>query len=214
MKKAVVFDLGGTLMEFKGMPPDWSRFYNTGFAGINQKYKLGLTNTEIQRSADIMASYNPRVTQRDIEIAPFVIFKESISDWANTPNVNDIIECFFDSLNLEVIIYDYALTLIENLRSDGYRIACLTDLPNGMPDYIFKEPIKELISKLDLYVSSENCGTRKPNPNGLIKIAEYFGIKTEEILFIGDEEKDKETAANAGCKFMFINELLTAKNAK
>ena len=27
----VVFDLGGTLMEFKGMPPVWTDYYKNGF---------------------------------------------------------------------------------------------------------------------------------------------------------------------------------------
>lgn len=39
-------------------------------------------------------------------------------------------------------------------------------------------------------------------------IADYFNADVKDILFIGDEEKDKRAAQNAGCEFMFIKEFL------
>lgn len=30
--KVIVFDLGGTLMEYEGMPLNWSNYYEQGFA--------------------------------------------------------------------------------------------------------------------------------------------------------------------------------------
>lgn len=98
--------------------------------------------------------------------------------------------------------------MINDFKSKGYKVACLTDLPNGMPDYVFKKPIQDLINELDLYVSSQSCGYRKPNKFGLEFIAEHFDINVKDLLFIGDEEKDKQAAQNAECKFKFIGELL------
>lgn len=44
--------------------------------------------------------------------------------------------------------------------------------------------------------------------NGIEYIAEQFGIDVSEVLFIGDEKKDEETARNAGCRFEYIDEYL------
>lgn len=208
MVKIIAFDLGGTLMEFKGMPPVWIDYYKVGFDSVNAKYNLGLTESDIDRSVQIMKSYNPRINYREKEIAPYDIFKEATADWNKELDINSIIESFFAGINLDTVIYDYSFELLEKYKSDGYNIACLTDLPSGMPDYIFRKPLAKLIDKLDLYVSSQSCGYRKPNKFGLEYIADYFNADIKDIMFIGDEEKDKQAAQNAGCKFMFIEELL------
>lgn len=208
INKVIVFDLGGTLMEFSNMPPVWKDYYEIGFSNVNKKYNLGLSNDEIYKSSEIMKSYNPRVNYRETEIAPEIIFTDATSFWNSDIDINTIIKAFFDGINLDTIIYNYSFDLIEKYRNNGYKIACLTDLPNGMPDYLFKNPLKALIDKLDLYVSSQSCGYRKPNKFGLEYIADYFNSDIKNLLFIGDEEKDRHAAINAGCKFKFIGDIL------
>lgn len=36
MTKVFVFDLGGTLMEYKGMPASWIDYYEQGFKELNE----------------------------------------------------------------------------------------------------------------------------------------------------------------------------------
>ena len=43
MSKAIVFDLGGTLMEYVGMPLNWSDYYICGFEKLNEIMKLNLS---------------------------------------------------------------------------------------------------------------------------------------------------------------------------
>lgn len=204
--KIVVFDLGGTLMEFKNMPPVWIDYYKIGFENVSKEYGLDLSDDDIAKSVEIMKAYNPRINYREKEISPYDIFKDAVSDWNTDLDIKSIIESFFDGISLDTDIYDYTFGLLDNYKSTGYSIACLTDLPNGMPDYIFKKPLEKLIDKLDLYVSSQSCGFRKPNKFGLQYIADYFGVNIKDLLFIGDEEKDRLTAQNAHCSFMFIND--------
>jgi putative hydrolase of the HAD superfamily len=204
----VVFDLGGTLMEFRGMPPVWIDYYKTGFENVNKALELNLTEEKINQSVEIMKSYNPRVNYREIEIAPTEIFINAISEWTVNIDVNNVINCFFEGVNSNAIIYDYAFDMINDFKSNGYKVACLTDLPNGMPDDVFKKPIQNLIDEFDLYVSSQSCGYRKPNKFGLEHIAKHFDVDVKDLLFIGDEEKDKQVANNAGCEFKFIGYLL------
>ena len=207
MNRVVVFDLGGTLMEFNDMPPVWNDYYKTGFEHINVKLNLGLSIEDINKSVEIMKSYNPRVNYREVEITPYEIFFCSTKHWHKHLNMKKAIDCFFDGLNLNIVIYDYAFGMIDDYRRKGYFVACLTDLPSGMPDYIFKKHLQDVIDKLDLYVSSQSCGYRKPNKYGLQYIADYFDVNVENLLFIGDEEKDKHAADNAKCKFSFIGEI-------
>ena len=90
------------------------------------------------------------------------------------------------------------------MKEKGYIIATLTDLPNAMPDEIFKKDISELLSYFDYYVSSCVAGYRKPNCKGLQMISDKYGVPVTELVFVGDEEKDRKTACNANCKFVHI----------
>ena len=212
MYKAIVFDLGGTLMEYVGMPLNWSEYYICGFEKVNEIVRLNLSENDLRESVNKLKSYNPRTSKREYEIKPENIFNDVIANWGETPDINKVIEIFFEGLSLKANIYEYSIELLKKCRNSGFKTACLTDLPNGMPDYIFKPAIERLLPYFDLYVSSQICGARKPNKGGICYIADVFEIREAEILFVGDEEKDFLTARNAGCDFVYIGDFL--KNEK
>ena len=167
MSKSIVFDLGGTLMEFVGMPLNWSDYYIGGFEKLNEILKLNLSENGIQESANKLKAYNPRTSKREYEIKPEVIFTDIMTNWGEKPDTNKVIELFFESLSLKANIYEYSIELLQKCRDLGFKTACLTDLPNGMPDCIFKPAIEEILPYFDLYVSSQICGVRKPNQGGI-----------------------------------------------
>ena len=206
--KVIVFDLGGTLMEFSGMPLNWSEYYFQGFRNVSENNDLSLSDDEIARSSEILKSFNPRYTGRENEIAPEVLFEQAVSHWQKKADVETIIGDFFSGLELHPLVFEYAYKAIDAAKQNGCRTAVLTDLPNGMPDELFKKTIPDLLSQLDLYVSSQSCGYRKPNAKGISYISEYFGVGNSDLLFVGDEEKDHITALNAGCDYIFIEDYL------
>lgn len=104
MTKAIVFDLGGTLMEYAGMPLNWSDYYICGFKNLNEILKLNLSEHDLQESADKLKSYNPRISKREYEIRPEIIFNDIISNWREKPDTNKVIEIFFEGLSLKAII--------------------------------------------------------------------------------------------------------------
>ena len=91
------------------------------------------------------------------------------------------------------------------MRDRGIKIATLTDVATGMPDELHKSYFPELMPFFDLYVSSTSCRYRKPNIKGLCDIAVYFGIKPDEMIFIGDERKDVLVANDFGCTSVYID---------
>ena len=204
--KAMVFDLGGTLMEYEGMPLNWSDYYYQGFKKINEHFGLELSDVDIEKSSEILKSYNPRNNYREYEIMPGVLFDEAMSGWSNIPDIREAIEVFFSGIGLKAKVFDYSKKLIEVCKKHGAKVACLTDLPSGMPDNLFRDAVPDIIKMFDLYVSSQTCGYRKPNRAGLEYIAKNFGLNVKDILFVGDEDKDRQTAENAGCDFMHIDE--------
>lgn len=203
--KCIIFDMGGTLMQYEGMPFTWDSFYYLGFKKIAKSLSQNISNNDIQQSVNIMKSYNPRYNYRENELSPEYIFSQCLRHWSKTSiNYNDVIQSFFEGLKLSPIIYPDSIASLQNLKKN-FLIASLTDLPTAMPDSLFRKDIASLIEHLDLYVSSQTCGYRKPNKAGIFYIANHFNIPINEILFVGDEPKDFLTAKNAGCKFLLLD---------
>lgn len=203
--KVIVFDIGGTLMEYQGMPLSWLDYYKTAFEFACSELGLSITNDAINKSYEVLKIYNPRINPREHDVSPEVIFSEATAHWQGNFVVSDVIDRFFASMNLTAHIYSETLNFLDKLKSEDYKIVALTDVAIGMPDELHKSYFTELIPYFDMYVSSISCGYRKPNPKGLQDIAEYFGVNADEMIMIGDEEKDIKTAKRFGCMSVLID---------
>ena len=206
--KAVVFDMGGTLMEYEGMPMNWSGYYRQGFERVAQINGLDLSDEAFEKACEVMRSFNPRFSGKTVEIEPETIFSKSMESWEEHLNLEKAISAFFSGLDLKPRIYGYTPTLLAKCKELNMKVACLTDLPTGMPDSLFQSVITDIIKDMDLYVSSSVCGFRKPCKETLQYASAHLHIELDEILFVGDEEKDLRTAENAVCDFMYIDNFL------
>lgn len=203
--KAVVFDIGGTLMEYKNMPNVWIDYYKTGFEFVREKLGLNISDSDIEKSVEVLKSYNPRVNYRENDIAPEIIFADSCAHWKCRYDLAEVIDVFYRSMGLTPYIYPETIPVLEKLKADGVIIATLTDVATGMPDELHKSYFPELMPYFDMYVSSQSCGYRKPNPKGLNDISERFGISPGEMIFIGDEQKDITVTKRFGCRSVLID---------
>lgn len=203
--KVVVFDLGGTLMQYVGMPHSWVQFYRQGFDTICEKFGCSVTETEVERSIQCLSELNPRVKYREEEYLPEEMFAKALAHWQSELPVEECVQVFWDGLKLKAELYPDTISVLCNLKEKGYKIAALTDLPSGFPDKRFIEDIAELLPHFDCYISSAIAGVRKPNEGGLRMIAERFGVALSELVLVGDEEKDFRTAERAGCRFVRID---------
>ncbi|MBO7637747.1 MAG: HAD family hydrolase [Treponema sp.] len=203
--KVAVFDLGGTLMEYKGMHLSWISCYKGAFDYVNDKLSLKLTETQIEKSIKILSDYNPRVRPREKEIAPEVIFADVTAEWNSEIPVTKIIDAFFESFHLEPLIYEDSIPTLQKLKDMGFKTAALTDVATGMPDKLHKYFVAPLLPYFDLYVSSLSCGYKKPNVKGLKDIADYFKVTPKEMIMTGDDLRDIQAAKNFGCQSVLID---------
>lgn len=203
--KAIVFDIGRTLMEYRNMPNVWTEFYQSSFEYVRKELALNISEADIERSIEILRSYNPKINYREIDYSPETIFGEATAHWNCDYPLDKVINSFYSSLKLTAYIYEETIPVLKKLKSQGHIIAVLTDVATGMPDELHKSYFTELLPYFDMYVSSVSCGYRKPNPKGLNDIAERFGIFPDEMIYIGDEEKDINAAKRFGCRSVLID---------
>lgn len=200
-----VFDIGGTLMEYRNMPNVWLEYYQKAFEHVRKTLCPWLSDEDIAVSLDILRSYNPKVKYREVDYTPEKIFSDVTKHWKTEFELSKVIDAFFSSMKLTPYIYPETVSVLQKLKVGGHIIATLTDVATGMPDELHKSYFTELLPYFDLYVSSVSCGYRKPNPKGLRDIAEHFGAAADDMIFIGDEEKDIMTAKRFGCRSVLID---------
>lgn len=200
-----VFDCGGTLMEYAGMPAAWSALYPQGFRAVADALCTACTADDLAEAAARLTAFNPRITGREIEYPPAEMFAACLSHWPSPVDPQAAAEIFFRGLRLSPVLYPDSIPALHRLQMHGHKTAVLTNLPSGMPDALFRADIAPLLPYIDLYVSSGTCGFRKPNPAGLRQIAAHFSAAMEALVFIGDEDKDAATASRAGCSFLRID---------
>lgn len=203
--KIIVFDIGGTLMEYRNMPNVWLEFYGAALSHVREKFALPLSDDDMERTLAVLRGYNPRVKYRERDYSPEHIFGEATSHWQCDFSLSEVISAFFETMKLTPLIYDDTIPVLARLHSDGWTVCTLTDVATGMPDELHKSYFAELFPYFDFYVSSLSCGWRKPNIGGLKLIEEKFGEPMSSFVFVGDEEKDVKVAKNAHCTSVLID---------
>ncbi|MFB6183779.1 MAG: HAD family hydrolase [Haloarculaceae archaeon] len=70
---------------------------------------------------------------------------------------------------------------------------------------------------LDGYVGAvvgrDSVGTTKPDPEPLLATLSKLGVDSREVLFVGDSERDAETADRAGVDFEYAGQWLDRRRA-
>lgn len=201
----IVFDIGGTLMEYTNMPNVWIEYYDSAFRHVREKLGLPLTDSQLAESIEVLRQYNPRVKYRVRDYSPEQIFGDAAAKWDFPYSLSEVINAFFEDMKLTPLIYPETIPTLQKLRDGGWKITTLTDVATGMPDKLHKSYFPELMPYFDLYVSSQSCGWRKPDPHGVEYIAEHFGEDARKFIFVGDEQKDIQTAQNVGCRSVLID---------
>ena len=203
--KYLVFDFGGTLAEYKGLPPCWVDSYPDAFEHLGKLLECNFSEEQIKTAIEILQENNARINPRTHEIPAEIIFEK----------VNQVLEInkpaaqtaglFYSYFQKKLFVYEETKAVLNGFREKGIKIAVLSDLPTAMPHESFLEDLSKLEVQFDSVQSSQSVGFRKPEVKGLELIARDFNCSLNELWFIGDEKKDIETIKKAGGKAVLIN---------
>ena len=94
MEKVVVFDLGGTLMRYEGMPHSWIAYYQGAFEAVRDRYGLSLSEEDILHSVEVLREYNPRYKPRELEYPAEFLFSEATSRWNISIPLSEVADAF------------------------------------------------------------------------------------------------------------------------
>lgn len=96
-------------------------------------------------------------------------------------------------------LYDCTEEILSKLKEARYNIGIVTTkLRYRIEDILRKFKSEHLV---DCVVGAGDVKIEKPNPEGLLRITEFFHLAKDEVLYVGDSLVDAKTAANAGVDF-------------
>ncbi|MHA1461175.1 MAG: HAD family hydrolase [Promethearchaeota archaeon] len=185
-KKVIVLDLDGTIVR---LVADWyslrkaltARFTEKNREDINSK-SMSAILSRIAESGDeeeLQQNFN-LIRQYELEnITSNEPIKETIYFVNNR-------ELFGVSHNVKLAVFSLNTrsTILKSLEMAG------------------------ILDKFEFFVGREDVRKWKPEPDGLLKILDYFKVDAKEMIFFGDSEIDILAGANAGVESHFIDTLI------
>ena len=100
------------------------------------------------------------------------------------------------------VVYPGVLQGLQQLRSAGKRLACLTNKPTAFAQVLLRA--KGLEGFFDVVYGGDAFERRKPDPLPLLKACEVLGSQPQRTLMIGDSSNDAQAARAAGCPVWLV----------
>jgi len=193
MKSAVLFDLGGTLVQYYGrseIPEVLSEAITAVRDCLSQSGLLRVSEEEMWKRAaaeDYEASdYCVRpAAQRLMRI--FQLDEHTCS----AALLAAMCRSFVGPMFRRARRYDDAIPVLQQLRSDGCKVAIVSNTAWGSPADLWREEVVRhgLDGLVDVTVFCSDVGWRKPAPQIFAYTLEKLGVGSEECIFIGDDPR-------------------------
>jgi HAD superfamily hydrolase (TIGR01549 family) len=191
-KKIIVLDLDGTIVD---LAADWHNLKQI----LSDRYtKIYGETCEFKHISACLDYIVEKEDEKELKNF-FKIMEEY--EMSNIDENKEIQESIFFINNLELFGVPKEIKLaIYSLNTRKAIINSLT--------------LAKIYNKFDFIIGREDIRKWKPNPEGLLRIKEYFGVKKSEMIYFGDLQKDVETGKNAGIESYLIDEIINLVNKK
>ena len=177
MKKAILFDLDGTL-----------------------------TNTSLDICDNVNLTLRkfgyPEITVEEAKL--FVGYGakrliESSLKGAKCDNFDEVVAFYNNAYNFcgspRTYVYDGMIDLLKKLSSEGYKLAIISNKPQDGTTEVCKTFFQEI--KFDVVFGQREGIKTKPDRACVDMTLKELGITADEAIFIGDSDVDAMTAINA-----------------
>ncbi|MDE6742898.1 MAG: HAD family hydrolase [Lachnospiraceae bacterium] len=202
--KAIGFDVGHTLIKYNN-PLNWQGLYRSGLEHAAAAANITLSEDMISAATDVLLKYNTRVNYREWETTSDCIFNEILKKWGLHTDLYILKSGFYSFFKADAEPYPETIDTMGKLKQNGIKIGILTDVAYGMDNEFSLEDIAVLADFIDVSITSVDVGYRKPNSAGYLQLLDSLKVTPNEMLFIGDEEKDIIGAKKLGIVSALIN---------
>lgn len=187
--KALLFDLGNTLLYFNGTWPEV-------FAKADQELLIHLQSIGFDLNSTFQAKFRQRLNdyyqQREaefIEHTASYVLKTLLKDLGHSNTSDEIIRPALKKMYAvsqdHWIPEDDMLSTLQTLKDQEYKLGIISNASDDadVQTLVDKAEIRHLI---DFALSSAACGVRKPNPRIFDLALENWRFTNQEVVIIGD----------------------------
>ena len=185
-KKIIVFDLDGTIVR---LVADWHSLFKALSARFTEKNRETINLKSISA---ILSRVVEKGDEEELQLNFNLIRQYELENITSNEPIKEIIyfinnkELFGVSPNIKLAVFSLNTrsTILKSLEMAG------------------------ILDKFEFFVGREDVRKWKPEPDGLLKILDYFKVNSEEMLYFGDLEKDLLAGANVGVESYYIDTLI------
>jgi len=209
--RGVIFDLGSTLIDFKG---DYATVIQTSIAILADHligHGLALQRSDfIEAFRQALHEYHTRRDKNHIEVTTFSILNDVLQrQTGSTPEdalLRDGLTAMYAVSEAYWVPKAAMTTVLDQLASAGYRLGLLSNAGD-------EANVQRLIDKIgirhyfDPILISASLGIRKPDPRPMELILKQWGFPASEVVMVGDLlEADILGAQRAGIHQIWLRQ--------
>ncbi len=210
MLKAILFDLGNTLVDYgalgKPIWPIWREGLKRVYGLLQRRRMSGLPSlfTFTELALDVLEKYEEAEDHRvvTIEIRLRDMFA-GLGQELDESLLSMVIEELMSPMLTKGELNGEAIPVLESLKERGFNQGLVSNLPWGAPAYMWRKELERLNIRhyFESVVFCADVGYRKPNPLIFEVCLEELDVSRYEALFVGDsQEVDILGAQGVGMK--------------
>ena len=212
-KEVILFDLGGTLIEYyqaKEFPAILEQGITNIINYLTEKYNFNENFDDIWKRVKKENYEMKNFKVRPLEDRLDSIFKLNDIEEGKSLQKLTLKSC---SLFMEPIfqiskIYNDTIPCLEKIKQTGLKIGLISNTPWGCPSFFWKKELEkyQLNTFFDEIVFCRDVGWRKPAKQIFELMIKNMQVKVEKCLFIGDDRRwDLIGPNNIGMDALIIN---------
>lgn len=184
MKKLIIFDLDGTLLDTLDDLKNAVNFALESFG------------------------YAPRSREhirKSIGNGVAKLVERCIPDGSNNPQYPECLRRFKEYYSAhydeDTVPYDGMIDVVVTLKEQGYLLAVATNKIDALAHELIEKHYQNLF---DFILGDIDGVPKKPHPQMIKNILNHFGLEEDEAIYIGDTNVDEETALNSGLDYVLL----------
>ncbi|BCD67328.1 phosphoglycolate phosphatase [Nitratiruptor sp. YY09-18] len=189
MKRAIFFDLDGTLID---SAPDLADALNFTLDSLGlPTYSLDTIRNWIGGGASMLVKRGLSGSKEIIDLDENFFHKA----------LDIFMEYYSQNLTNKTSLYPHAKEVLDSLRKN-YKLALITNKPS-----VFVEPILNHfgLDHFSLVLGGDSLPQKKPSAMPLLHALERFDIKSNEALMVGDSASDYFAAKEANVPVVLVS---------
>jgi len=185
-KKVIVFDLDGTIVR---LAADWHSLRKALITRFTEKNRETIN---LKSMSAILSRIVEMDDEEELQLNFNLIQQYELENITRNEPIKEIIyfinnkEFFGVSPNAKLAVFSLNTrsTILKSLKMAG------------------------ILNEFVFFVGREDVRKWKPEPDGLLKILDYFKVNAKEMIFFGDSEIDILAGASAGVESHYIDILI------